>query len=162
MERRPKNREKLMSMKRYSTFLKRSEKLETVYSVEEDGTGGKQKDGENSKPAEKQITKEDIIETNDEETERLESEKTEYDYSTDDKSLRMIFSETDQSNCCSEICSIRSSSGSQLALQRVGKVEEESKARSMEDLRGKMRLIDNRKKILLLIVQKIDPTFLIF
>ena len=104
MERRPKNREKLMSMKRYSAFLKRPEKLETVYSVEEDGTeGGKQKDGENSKPAEKEITKEDIVETNDEETERLESEKTEYDYSTDDKSLRMIFSETDQSNCCCNI-----------------------------------------------------------
>ena len=58
MERRAKNREKVMSMKRYSGFLKRPEILETVYSVEEDGTeGGKQGDGENSKPEEKEITK---------------------------------------------------------------------------------------------------------
>ena len=85
----------------------------------------------------------------DEEIKRHESETTEYDCSTDDESLRMIFSETDQSNCCSEICSRRSSSGSQPALQRVGREEEESKARSMEDLRGKMRLIDKRKKFLL-------------
>ena len=84
-----------------------------------------------------------------EEVERRESETTEYDYSTDDESLRMIFSETDQSNCCSEICSRRSSSGSQPAMHRGGREEEESKARSMEDLRGKMRLIDRRKKFLL-------------
>ena len=54
MERRAKNREKLMSMKRYSGFLKRPEILETVYSVEEDGTeAGKVSDGETFKPAEK-------------------------------------------------------------------------------------------------------------
>ena len=91
MERRPKNREKLMSMKRYSGFLKRPEILETVYSVEEDGTeGGKPTDGENSKPAVKEITKvdtDDTVETKDEETKRHESETTEYDYSTDDESL---------------------------------------------------------------------------
>ena len=151
MERRAKNREKLMSMKRYSGFLKRPEILETVYSVEEDGTEiGKLTDGENSKPAEKEITKVDAdatVETKDEETKRHESETTEYDCSTDDESLRMIFSETDQSNCCSEICSRRSSSGSQPALHRVGRLEEE--ARSMKDLRDKMRLIDKRKKFLL-------------
>ena len=80
MERRAKNREKLMSMKRYSGFLKRPEILETVYSVEEDG--GKPTDGENSKPAEKEITKVDTADnfaTKDEETERRESETTEYD-----------------------------------------------------------------------------------
>ena len=150
MERRAKNREKLMSMKRYSGFLKRPEILETVYSVEEDGTDtGKLAEGDIYKPAEKDIVKEDTIDTKDEDPERRESETTEYDYSTDDESLRMIFSETDQSNCCSEICSIRSSSGSQPALHRVGREEEESKARSMEDLRGKMRLIDRQRKFLL-------------
>ena len=138
-----------MSMKRYSGFLKRPEILETVYSVEEDGTEvGKQGDGENFKPEEKEITKE-AVGTKDEETERRESETTEYDYSTDDESLRMMFSETDQSNCCSEICSRRSSSGSQPALHRLDRAEEESKARSMEDLRGKMKLIDKSKKFLL-------------
>ena len=109
----------------------------------------KSTDVENSKPPEKEIPKVDTVETKDEETERRESETTEYDYSTDDESLRMIFSETDQSKCCSEICSIRSSNGSQPALHRVGRVEEESKARSMEDLRGKMSLIDKRNKFLL-------------
>ena len=80
---------------------------------------------------------------------RRESETTEYHYSTDDESLRIIVSETDQSNCCSEICSRRSSSGLQPTLHKVGRVEEESKARSMEDLRGKMRLIDKRTEFLL-------------
>ena len=150
MERRAKNREKLMSMKRYSGFLKRPEILETVYSVEEDGTdSGKPPEGDIYKPADIDIVKEDTIDTKDEDTERRESETTEYDYSTDDESLRMIFSETDQSNCCSEICSRRSSSGSQPSLYRVGTEEEESKARSMEDLRGKMRLINRRRKFLL-------------
>jgi hypothetical protein len=46
-DRRAENREKLMSMKRYSGFLKRPEILETVYSVEsEDGNeGGKPVEG---------------------------------------------------------------------------------------------------------------------
>lgn len=149
MERRAKNREKLMSMKRYSGFLKRPEILETVYSVEEDGTEGtKVTEGESTKPVEKEEDKEEGKGGN-EEVERRESETTEYDYSTDDESLRMIFSETDQSNTCSEICSRRSSSGSQPAIHRLGREEEESKARSMEDLRGKMRLIGRRKKFLL-------------
>ena len=37
-ERRLNNRQKLLSLKRHSGFLKRPEILETVYSVEEDGT----------------------------------------------------------------------------------------------------------------------------
>ena len=139
-----------MSMKRYSGFLKRPEILETVYSVEEDGTDtGKPAEGDIYKPAEKDIVKVDTIDTKDEDTERRESETTEYDYSTDDESIRMILSETDQSNCCSEIWSRRSSSGSQPALHRMGREEEESKARSMEDLRGNMRLIDRQRKFLL-------------
>ena len=89
----------------------------------------------------KRSHKVDAVVTKYEETERCET--TECDYSTDDESPRMIFSQTDQSNYCSEICSIRSSNGSQPALHRV---EEESKARAMEDLRGK---IDKRKKFLL-------------
>ena len=153
MERRAKNREKLMSMKRYSGFLKRPEILETVYSVEEDGTeAGKVSEGETSKTAEKEeVTEMKTTEAKEEETDGRESETTEYDYSTDDESLRMIFSETDQSGCCSEICSRRSSSGSHPMIHRVGvgKSEEDAKARSMEDLRGKMRLIDRRKKFIL-------------
>ena len=64
-------------------------------------------------------------------------ETTEYDISTDDESLRMIFSSTDQvdtrqvyfiifsqplfqSNCCSELCSRRSSMGSYPALHNQG------------------------------------------
>ena len=131
MERRIKNREKLMAMKRYSGFLKRPEILgswkcgscqelrsvfssETVYSVEEeepkqkseekndeetantkDGNEGRQEDEEDGKPPENEVStvKKDEM-----------SETTEYDCSTDDsESLRLIYSSTDQSNCCSGI-----------------------------------------------------------
>ena len=133
-ERRAKNREKLLAMKRYSGFLKRPEILETVYrwvissspassssssfsssslspfsyllllllflfllllflllllllllaSVEdpEDQGIGQEEEG-------KELQGEETIR-------RRESETTEYDYSTDDESLRMLMSETDQ------------------------------------------------------------------
>ena len=41
-ERRLSNRQKLLSLKRHSGYLKRPEILETVYSVEEDGDGAQQ------------------------------------------------------------------------------------------------------------------------
>ena len=83
--------------------------LETVYSVEEEEPrqkseerteeeathpeeGGQGSPGEKPQDRDVEIGKKDEI-----------SETTEYDshYSTDDESLRMIFSSTDQSNCCS-------------------------------------------------------------
>ena len=80
---------------------------------------------------------------------RRESETTEYSGSTDSESLRFIFSSTDQSNCCSEICSRRSSSGSQPNINKEGEWQQESaKSRSMEDLRGRMKLMDKRTKFL--------------
>ena len=179
MERRAKNREKLMAMKRFSGFLKRPEILETVYSVEEEE---KQKSEE--KPDEEvknnvATTKENDNKTSDEGEEKpkevtgfLKREKvdkeedlepTDFDCSTDDDSLRMIFSSTDQSNCCSEICSRRSSAGSYPTINRVGarpgpalaagqhdgQGEEGVRSRSQEDLRSKMRLIQRRKKFLM-------------
>ena len=87
---------------------------ETVYSVEEeepkqkseekndeetantkDGNEGRQEDEEDGKPPENEVStvKKDEM-----------SETTEYDCSTDDsESLRLIYSSTDQSNCCSGI-----------------------------------------------------------
>ena len=145
-----------MSMKRYSGFLKRPEILETVYSVEsEDGNEG-------GKPGEPAQEKKDDIFAKLEDTKveakpkmklamikRRESENTEYSCSTDSESLRIIFSETDQSNCCSEICSRRSSSGSQPNINEAGLEHPESaKSRSMEDLRGRMKLIDRRTMFL--------------
>ena len=125
MERRAKNREKLMAMKRFSGFLKRPEILgiyfegnafkktltsETVYSVEEEE---KQKSEE--KPDEDPaVTSTDDNEdktcrdalTRTQEADSADTEKvvereddietTEYDISTDDDSLRMIYSSTDQ------------------------------------------------------------------
>ena len=155
---------------------------ETVYSVEEeepkqkseekndeetantkDGNEGRQEEEEeDGKPPENEVStvKKDEM-----------SETTEYDCSTDDsESLRLIYSSTDQSNCCSgikyqiflvkifflneifsaEICSRRSSSGSYPALHRVGgKREPESRSRSQEDLSSKMNLIERRKRLLL-------------
>ena len=96
---------------------------------------------------EKQTTKTQFLrqDTLDDNTDRRESETTEYDNSTDDESLRMIFSSTDQSNCCSR----RSSYGSQPTIYRANNVHDNSKSRSMEDLRSKMKLIDRRRKFLL-------------
>ena len=177
MERRAKNREKLMAMKRFSGFLKRPEILETVYSVEEEE---KQKSEEKpdeevtkeSNNTEEEAAKQSTDECEDktkEETESFRREKnekeedfepTDFDCSTDDDSLRMIFSSTDQSNCCSEICSRRSSAGSYPTINRVGgrpglqggqeQGEEGARSRSQEDLRqSKMKLIERRKKFLM-------------
>ena len=119
-------------------------------------------------------------------------ETTEYDISTDDESLRMIFSSTDQviqdkyitiyssmfqSNCCSELCSRRSSMGSYPALHNQGhhthhtdtsitlymvvcsrqggceadecdgQCQGEARSRSQEDV-SKMRLIQRRRNLL--------------
>ena len=92
-DRRAKNREKLMSMKRYSGFLKRPEILETVYSVEsEDGNeGGKTGEGVHEK---KDDTATKVTKTDESKVEvkpkmklamikRRESETTEYDWSTE-------------------------------------------------------------------------------
>ena len=84
---------------------------------------------ENDKKEPDSIQKETVAERED------DIETTEYDISTDDESLRMIFSSTDQviqdkyiiiynsmfqSNCCSELCSRRSSMGSYPALHNQG------------------------------------------
>jgi len=154
-----KKREKLLSMKRYSGFLKRPEILETVYSVEDPDDAGDHhvKMGESVNDVEKSEThqlltseskKEDSLEIREDNIFRGESETTEYDGSTDDESLRLFFSETDQSNCCSEICSRRSSSGSQPSLLLAA--QEDEKSRSTEDLidlRGKMKLVEKRRKM---------------
>ena len=82
---------------------------ETVYSVEEEEPkqkseekneeetekaeeGGETKPGEDKAKEDIEIGKTDEI-----------SETTDYDCTTDDESLKMIFSWTDQSNCCSGI-----------------------------------------------------------
>ena len=97
-----------MSLKRYSSLLKRPEILETVYSVEsEDGNEGK---GEEKKDEKGEEGKEKKCEEVKEETEieddtsqsvtsshkrklvqmkRMESETTSYDWSTDSESLRL-------------------------------------------------------------------------
>ena len=131
MERRAKNREKLMAMKRFSGFLKRPEILgncleerkhtllyktslsETVYSVEEEE---KQKSEEkpDEDPAvtspddnEDKTCRDALARTQEADSADTEKgiaereddiETTEYDISTDDDSLRMIYSSTDQVN----------------------------------------------------------------
>ena len=154
-----KKREKLLSMKRYSGFLKRPEILETVYSVEDPDDAGDHhvKMGEAANEAEKSETerqlsneakKEDSLEIREDNIFRGESETTEYDGSTDDESLRLFFSETDQSNCCSEICSRRSSSGSQPSLLLTAQDDEKSRStEDLIDLRGKMKLVEKRRKM---------------
>ena len=82
---------------------------ETVYSVEEEEP--KQKSEE--KTEEEAANNEEVAETEPEKEkvkEEIEigktdeiSETTEYDCTTDDESLKMIFSSTDQSNCCSGV-----------------------------------------------------------
>ena len=154
-----KKREKLLSMKRYSGFLKRPEILETVYSVEDPDDAGDHhiRMGEAARDVEKTETphqlsletkKEDSLEIREENIFRGESETTEYDGSTDDESLRLFFSETDQSNCCSEICSRRSSSGSQPSLLLPAHEDEVSRStEDLIDLRGKIKLVEKRRKM---------------
>ena len=152
-DRRAKNREKLMSMKRYSGFLKRPEILETVYSVEsEDGNeGGKPVEGTQDKTnidtKEQANVKEEVKPRMKlAMLKRLESENTEYSGSTDSESLRYIFSETDQS-VGSEICSRRSSSGSQPSIDKHGVVwQRGGRSWSMEDLHGRKKLQDKRTR----------------
>ncbi|XP_023333595.1 uncharacterized protein LOC111705328 [Eurytemora carolleeae] len=173
-ERRMSNRQKLLAMKRYSGYLKRPEILETVYSVEEDCTeAGKpgEVSAENSQEQEAEPEQEQEQEQEQKEETRgglrkfrIDSDITDYDYSTDSESLRFFFSETDPSGCntgcnTSELCSRRSSCGSQPNLLDVGKdgTEDSSKSRSMEDLRGKlkqqphplpeMKAIDRRRRM---------------
>ena len=156
-ERLAKKREKLLSMKRYSGFLKGPEILETVYSVEDPDDAGDHhiKMGEAASEGEKnenqlniETRKEDSLEIREDNIFRGESETTEYDGSTDDESLRLFFSETDQSNCCSEICSRRSSSGSQPSLLLPAHEDEVSRStEDLIDLRGKMRLVEKRRKM---------------
>lgn len=139
-ERRARNREKLLAMKRYSGFLKRPEILETVYSVEDpedQGLGQEPVLSNGDQVEEKPAANEDAIA-------RRESETTEYDCSTDDESLRFLMSETDQSAGCSGLCSRQSSSGSQHNLQ--AREEEERPSRSMEDVRAARELMEKRKK----------------
>merc|ERR1711874_746909 len=118
---------------------------ETVYSVEDPDDAGDNliEQGEAASEVEKSETenlnsiearKEDSIETRDDNMFRGESETTEYDVSTDDESLRLFFSETDQSNCCSEICSRRSSAGSQPSLLVTCPEPHTERSRSTEDL----------------------------
>jgi hypothetical protein len=90
--------------------------------------------------------KEDSLENREDNMSRGESETTEYDGSTDDESLRLFFSETDQSTCCSEICSRRSSSGSQPSLLLAAHEDEVSRStEDLIDLRGKMKLVEKRR-----------------
>lgn len=149
--RRAKNREKLMSMKRYSCFLKRPEILETVYSVEsEDGNDGKSGEGGQEKNNDQIEAKEVAKE---EEKPRMtlamitkqESETTEYSCSTDSESIQITFSETnDKSTICSEICSRRSSAGSRNSIEN----KKRSTSRSMEDIWRGLKIIQKRKNLL--------------
>ena len=100
--------------------------------------GGRGSQGERQDTREE--VREDII--------RGESETTEYDFSTDDESLRLFFSETDQSACCSEICSRRSSAGSQPNLLVAGHDTERSRStEDLIDLRGKIKLVEKRRRM---------------
>ena len=158
-ERRISNRQKLLSLKRHSGFLKRPEILETVYSVEEDGEGAQaqqqqqqqeqQKQEEPSKSDNDTTAPNSAPPTSKESFEnqllqrqfssltdspppgsgsrrgsavqltgfryRLDSDMTcsDNDYSTDDDSTRIFYSETttDFSTSCSQPCSRRSSYG---------------------------------------------------
>lgn len=149
--RRAKNREKLMSMKRYSCFLKRPEILETVYSVEsEDGNDGKSGEGSQEKNND-QIESKDIQEK--EEKSRMslamikkqESETTEYSCSTDSESIQIIFSESnDRSTICSDICSRRTSAGSRNSIEN----KKRSTSRSMEDIWRGLKILQKRKNLL--------------
>ena len=97
LEKRAKKRQKLLSMKRYSSLLKRPEILETVYSVEsEDGNEGGKAEAEKKEEVTKE--EEDVEDDTSKETssnkarlvqmKRMESETTSYDWSTDSESLR--------------------------------------------------------------------------
>ena len=70
-ERRLSNRQKLLSLKRHSGYLKRPEILETVYSVEEDGDGAQQQQLQQQQQHEYQQQSQAV------EQEKSEKEKTE-------------------------------------------------------------------------------------
>ena len=152
-ERLAKKREKLLSMKRYSGYLKRPEILETVYSVEDPDDAGdnhiKMEEVIASNDKSKQektdsveTRKEDSLEIKEDHMFRSESGTTEYE--TDDESLRLFFSETDQSNCCSR----RSSSGSQPSLLFVAPEDEISRStEDLSNLKGKIKLVEKRRKM---------------
>lgn len=121
------NRQKLLLLKRHhSGFLKRPEILETVYSVEEDGEqqhGGpgasnnneEQRGGREvasiSTPSSNEIRRASsssapVMSLR----RRLDSDLNTYsDYSTDDESTRLQFSETETACSCSQSCSRQSS-----------------------------------------------------
>ena len=157
-ERLAKKREKLLSMKRYSGFLKRPEILETVYSVEDPDDAGDNhiKMVETHVEAEKcdpasllnvETKKEDSIEMREDSIVRGESETTEYDISTDDESLRLFFSSAEQSACCSEICSRRSSSVSQAGFLAPHEDEVSRSTEDLVDMRSRMKLVEKRRKM---------------
>ena len=60
---------------------------------------------------------------------------------------RLFFSETDQSACCSEICSRRSSAGSQPNLLVAGPDERSRSTEDLIDLRGKIKLVEKRRRM---------------
>ena len=60
---------------------------------------------------------------------------------------RLFFSETDQSACCSEICSRRSSAGSQPNLLVAGPDERSRSTEDLIDLKGKMKLVEKRRRM---------------
>ena len=64
---------------------------------------------------------------------------------------RLFFSETsggDQSACCSEICSRRSSAGSQPGHLLVAGPDERSRStEDLIDLRGKIKLVEKRRRM---------------
>jgi hypothetical protein len=129
-ERRISNRQKLLSLKRHSGFLKRPEILETVYSVEEDGESAQQQQQQQLQQQQQQRMREQqekdaavrraslvgspglvrrcsgssaptVILTGF--RKRLDSDMTTYsDCSTDEESTRLLFSETESGGtCCS-------------------------------------------------------------
>ena len=107
------NRQKLLLLKRHhSGFLKRPEILETVYSVEEDG--GELQLTENKPQTQQQTPLHQPRRLSSSSAPlrrtRLDSDFNS-DYSTDDESTRLMFSETETACSCSQSCSRRSSWG---------------------------------------------------
>ena len=91
--------------------------------------------------------KEDSMEMREDSFVRGESETTEYDISTDDESLRLFFSSAEQSASCSEICSRRSSSVSQVGFLAPHEDEVFRSTEDLVDMKSRMKLLEKRRKM---------------
>ena len=97
------------------------------------GGGGGVREAEQRKEDEEEEGKGPEVKT------RHDSDMTDFDYSTDDESIRLFFSETDQSEICSEISTRRSSYGSHNDVSDKLGMGEGSRPRSTEDLRQRIK-----------------------